>query len=312
MSTGVKCCPEGDKQKFWADGPLPPPAMSRLCEADWLARRAAHEARLRPILTPHVERQGRREPHPILDFLFQYYPFRAAWLMRWGPGAGVVLEGERAREFLRFEHYEERDGGIALTPPRFSPSRRAGAEWILNLLETTAERPPRFGCFGLHEWAMVYRASERRHAQVPLRMSDDELARFVESQRMVCSHFDAFRFFTPAARPLNALQPTRTAIPDLEQRGCLHANMDLYKWATKIWPWIDSELLADAFLLAVEIRELDMRASPYDLSAFGYTPVPIETEEGRRAYQRQQSDLAKKAQPLRARLIERYRFLLAN
>lgn len=295
-----------------ADGLAETAARSRLNEADWQARRARHEARLRPIVAPHVERQGRQAAHPILDFLFQYYPFRAAWLMRWGPGAGVVLEGDRAREFLRYEHYEERDGGVALAPPRFSPARRAGAEWILKLLETTAERPPRFGCFGLHEWAMVYRAPERRHAQVPLRMSDDDLARFVESQRVVCSHFDAFRFFTPAARPLNTLQPTRDAIPNLEQRGCLHANMDLYKWATKIWPWIDSELLADTFLLAVEIRELDMRASPYDLSAFGYSPVPIETEEGRRDYQRQQADLAEKAQPLRARLIERYRFILAQ
>ena len=37
----------------------------------------------------------------------------------------------------------------------------------------------------------------------------------------------AFRFFTPAARPLNRLQPARESVPAQEQRGCLHANMDL-------------------------------------------------------------------------------------
>jgi hypothetical protein len=232
--------------------------------------------------------------------------------LRWSPGAGVALEGPGARKFLAFEHFEERDGAVTLKPLRLTPERHASAQWILQLLEATASRPPRFHCYGLHEWAMVYRAPQRRHAGTPLRMSEDALARFVESQRIVCSHFDAFRFFTPAARPLNKLQPARTRIPDLEQRGCLHANMDLYKWATKFWPWIASDLIADAFLLAFEIRELDMRASPYDLRAFGYAPVPIETEEGRAEYERMQAAFAERAQPIRHRLIAAYRALLAS
>ncbi len=286
--------------------------VHRMPESEWRARKERHLVRLAPIVEPHVARQSRRESHPVHDFLFRYYPFRASWLMRWGPGAGVLLEGGAARAFLAFEHYETRGDGIALAPLRLSPERRASAEWILRLLEITADREPRFGCYGLHEWAMVYRAPSRRHAATPLRMPDDELARVVESQRIACSHFDAFRFFTPAARPLNVLQPARPAIHDLEQRGCLHANMDLYKWATKFWPWIGSDLIADAFLLAVEIRELDMRASPYDLRAYGYTPVPIETAEGRAEYQRMQIELAARAQPIRLRLIETYRALISS
>lgn len=289
----------------------PARGWQRISEAEWNRRRLEHERRLGPLLDAHVARQSRHQAHPVIDFLFQYYPYRPGTLRRWTPGVGVILEGESARALLSDAHYEEREGGVALKIPEFSQRRREGVEWILRLLETTAAREPRFGCFGLHEWAMVYRSPNRRHSAVPLRMPEGDLARFVESQRIVCSHYDAFRFFTPAARPLNALQPSAEMRLAHEQRGCLHANMDLYKWAMKIWPWIEAELVADAFLLAVEIRELDMRASPYDLRALGYSPVRIETEEGRREYQQLQKALADRAQLIRLRLIAAYRTLIA-
>ena len=41
----------------------------------------------------------------------------------------------------------------------------------------------------------------------------------VEGHRIGCSHFDAFRFFTPPARPLNTLQPGRDDRPAFEQPG---------------------------------------------------------------------------------------------
>ena len=51
-----------------------------------------------------------------------------------------------------------------------------------------------------------------------------------------CTHFDAFRHFTDAAKPLNSasppLAPERRL--DNEQGGCLHANCDLFKWALKL------------------------------------------------------------------------------
>jgi hypothetical protein len=68
-------------------------------------------------------------------------------------------------------------------------------------------------------------------------------------------------------------------------------------------PWIGTELLLDCFELAVELRNLDMRASPYDLSAWGREPVCIETAEGRRIYEAEQRRLAAEAAPLRERLI---------
>ena len=285
-----------------------------LPEADWLARRAAHEQRVRAWTDPHQARQARGEKHPVEDFLFEYYRFRASWLRRWHPGPDVVLLGTAARDYLSWPAYHERDGGVALNPAAFDPKRRESLGWMLNLLRATAERPPQFACYGLHEWAMVYRQTpaEVRHNPWPLRHPPDALARIVETQPICCTHFDAFRFFTPPARPLNRLQPGRAIVAQFEQRGCLHANMDLYKWAFKLAPFTPGELTADCFALARDIREIDMRASPYDLRALGYPPIAIETPEGRTAYETHQRAFAERSQPLRARLITVGERLLAG
>jgi hypothetical protein len=79
--------------------------------------------------------------------------------------------------------------------------------------------------------------------------------------------------------------------------------MDLYKWAFKLAPFTPAELVADCFELARDIRELDMRASPYDLAALGFPPVRIETPEGRAHYEQHQRAFAARSEPLRARLL---------
>lgn len=276
-----------------------------LAETAWRAHRRAHEERVRAWVGPHRARRARGERHPVEDFLFEYYRFRPSWLLRWHPGPDVVLGGEGAREYLRWPEYHETDGGIAVNVAAFDPGRRETLVWLLDLLSKTQERPAQFGCFGLHEWAMVYRLSPEgiRHAGWPLRFPPGEIARVVEAQPLRCTHFDAFRFFTPAARPLNRLQPERATAAQHEQRGCLHANMDLYKWAFKLAPFSPSELTAACFALARDIREVDMRASPYDLRALGCAPIAIETPEGRAEYEAHQRALAERSQPLRARLI---------
>jgi hypothetical protein len=153
---------------------------------------------------------------------------------------------------------------------------------------------------------MVYRLdqSDVRHSAWPLRLGRSGTDAVVESHQIACSHFDAYRFFTPAARPRNSLSPTRADQAAYEQPGCLHAGMDLYKWATKLTPAIPSELVMDCFELAREIRELDMRASPYDLRDLGYLPVPIETPEGKALYAAEQREFAARGQVLRRRLLE--------
>ncbi len=276
-----------------------------LAEPEWRARQHAHETRVRAWTDPHQKRAARGEKHPVHDFLFTYYAFRAAWLRQWHPGPDVTLAGDGAREFLRWPEYRETPDGVKVDPSAFPAKRRDSLVWLRDLLAATASRAPAFGCFGLHEWAMVYRQTpdEIRHNAWPLRFPPDELARIVESQPVRCTHFDAFRFFTAPAKPLNRLQPTRESSLENEQRGCLHANMDLYKWAFKLAPFTPAELTADCFALARDIREMDMRASPYDLRALGFEPIAIETPEGRAEYERHQRAFASRSEPLRERLL---------
>jgi hypothetical protein len=132
----------------------------------------------------------------------------------------------------------------------------------------------------------------------------------VESLPLRCTHFDAFRFFTDAARPRNNIELTRQAQPATEQPGCVHASMDLYKWGVKLLPLIDSGVVLDAFELAYDARVLDMRASPYDLREFGYQPICVESASGRAEYVRDQAAIAERAAELRQALITRCRTLL--
>jgi hypothetical protein len=281
-----------------------------LTEAEARQRAAAHATRLRPLLAPYLQARRRGVKHPVIDFLFEYYSFRPGRLLRWRPGLGIAVEGREARKWLADPDFVETSKGVTVDPGRFPAHRIPSLRWVVTLLEQTTARKPHLGCFGMHEWAMVYRTKQPRHAHVPLRMAPEALAAFVESQPITCTHFDAFRFFTEAARPLNRFQPTRDTIHELEQPGCLHANMDLYRWAYKFYPWVGSDLIADAFLLAYRIRTLDMQASPYDLRTYGLEPIPIETPEGRRRYRALQAQFYHEAQPLRHRLLQTLRTLL--
>jgi hypothetical protein len=250
---------------------------------------------------PVLERARRGERHPVEDFLFTYYSYRPAQLRRWSPGIGVVLAGA-VSDLGRATEWVESAAGVTLAPV---PARLAqAAASVVALLESTAQRRAEFGCFGLHEWAMVHRreSHELQHPLWPLRLSPQATTEVVEALPLRCSHFDAFRFFAPTARGLNTIQPGPKDRLALEQGGCLHANMDLYRWAYKLSPWVPAELTADCFDLARRARALDMRASPYDLAALGYAPVAIETPAGRREYAHEQRALSREAADLRASL----------
>ncbi|SEE46545.1 3-methyladenine DNA glycosylase [Jiangella alba] len=273
-----------------------------LAESQWRARLLAHEARVDALVGAHLSRRREGVAHPVHDFLFTYYSFKPAQLRRWHPGLGVVLAGSPPH--ASWSGYVAGPSGVAVGTDVIE-RRAATLEWVRGLLAATASRPAHTGCFGLHEWAMVYRTrpGDVRHETYPLRLGHSGTDEVVEAHQIRCSHFDAFRFFTPSARPLNTLTPTRELQPSMEQPGCLHAGMDLYKWAYKLTPLVPSELVVDAFELAGEIRELDMRASPYDLSDLGYAPVRIETTEGKREYVERQRAFAARGADVRARLL---------
>jgi len=271
-----------------------------LSRADWTARAQVHQERADALTAEHRARASRREKHPVWDFLFTYYAYKPAQLRRWHPGAGVTLKDAPERTAWRW--YSSSGDDVTPDADVFAADKPELAGLIERMLRRTASRPGQFGCFGLHEWAMVYRQDEHRHP-VPLRLGQDATDAVVESHDLRCTHFDAFRFFTPDAVPRNRSPLTRDDQPLFEQPGCLHAGMDLYKWAMKLGPLIPGELLLDAFELARDIRLLDMQAAPYDLSGWDVVPVRIETPEGKAEYVRQQRGFAERGAVLRGALL---------
>jgi len=269
---------------------------------EWQRFEAEHIIRVDAATAGHRTRRVTAVSHPVEDFLFTYYANSVTALRRWHPGAGVGLV-HADREAWRFYRT---DGGVAAVDlDAYLTERGVRVATIRRLLAATLDRPASFGCFGLHEWAMLHHVDQAgvRHHDWPLRLGRAGTDAVVESHQVTCSHVDAFRFFTPTARPLNTLQPTRERQTELEQPGCLHAGMDCYKWAYQLVPAVPSELVMDCFDLARDIRVLDMRASPYDLRALGYEPVPIETREGKAAYVEAQRAFTQRSQELRRRLL---------
>lgn len=274
---------------------------SRLSYAAWAPVARAHERRVDELTAAHRQRRKGGASHPVEDFLFTYYSYRPRLLRRWHPGVGVRLED--AEEHAAWPLYRMVDGAAEVDLALFADKRGSTAGFIRSLLAATADRPPMLGCFGLHEWAMVYRSGDVRHEDWPLRLGSTGTDEVVERHTVRCSHYDAFRFFTEDARPRNTIQPTREQQVVMEQPGCLHAGMDLYKWAYKLSPAVPSSLVVDCFELARDVRILDMEASPYDLSELGYLPVRIETSDGKAEYVSRQREFLVRGQGLRGRLI---------
>jgi hypothetical protein len=280
-----------------------------LSSHEWRARQESYRARVRPRVEDRTHRASRQKKHPVYDFLFEYYAFRPSYLKRWSPGVGVRLEGASPSDLDWQRWFKSCDGGWVLPAADYPRHRHPFISWAVNYLETTGQREPSYGCFGLHEWAMVYREDQVRHGRVPLRLSRIETDAVVESSSLRCTHYDAFRFFTPSAVPLNRIDLHRHTTTDHDQPGCLHVTMDLYKWAYVIAPYLAAEIVADAFELAIAARELDMRASPYDLTGLGFAPIPIESREGREEYVDNQRALYRRGQQVRQAVLNGYRRL---
>jgi hypothetical protein len=280
-------------------------------EPDWTTRERMHHKRVDDFCEPHRLRAKAGEAHPVWDFLFTYYRLRPRQLRVWHPGFGVVLGGQSAKRYLGRAGYGATRGGATVTLDHLL-ARADTVRFIARLLRATASRQARLNCFGLHEWAMVYRAPSVRHGQVPLRLGVAGTDAVVESISLRCSHFDAYRFFTEPAARRNAEELTRDSQVAAEQPGCVHAAMDCYKWAFKLGPLVDSELVMDCLELAADARELDMRASPYDLRDYGFEPIAVETPAGRAEYVRAQQSVAERAAPLRAILADRCDLLLGT
>ncbi|MGJ8653496.1 MAG: 3-methyladenine DNA glycosylase [Opitutaceae bacterium] len=288
--------------------------MKTLEKAEWQHLAEIHRARAEEWTLPYRSRRARGAMHPVYDFLFIYYRFAPAQLEYWHPGKDVALSASEWPQVQNEKAYSMEDGRVFLDTTKIDAKVRKRLQFSLDLCRAVKERPPQFGCFGMHEWAMVYKGGPegraRHEGTLPFRLAQRDIDRVVESRPICCSHFDAFRFFTDTAMPFNRVQPTQEGRLQNEQSGCLHTNMDLYKWTAKCMPWVGTELQWDTFQYAIRCREIDMRASPYDCGQLGYEPIPIETAEGRETYEQEQRKLTKSASALRNRLINALEELL--
>ncbi len=275
----------------------------------WVEQRRLYSERVRPWIADRILRTSRSEKHPVHDFLFEYYSFRPAHLERWTPGFDIVLERAIPSD-VSWSEFLVSDRGAVLPASSFPSQRASYLHWAQSYLEAVAQREPAFNCSGLHEWAMLYFEPAIRHSGTPLRLSPDAIHTLVESFPLRCSHYDAYRFFSTAAVPRNRWALSRVTTIDNDQPGCVHVNMDLYRFAYKIVPYCPSEVVAEAFELAAVARAIDMRASPYDLRALGFEPIPIETTDGRQQYVELQRELYANGQPIRRKLLQVYRTLI--
>ncbi|WP_430868756.1 3-methyladenine DNA glycosylase [Demequina aurantiaca] len=295
--------------------PAAPVAPRVLTRAQWEQMQAEFHTRVDAATAGHRERRRAGQTHAVEDFLYEYNSATPGQLRRWHPGPGIVLQDADAHAGWKWYRSADADPAASATvfdATSFMAKRGRTVDFVETLMQRTAERPLHVGCFGLHEWAMVYKSGDpdRRHT-LPLRLGAEATDAVVEAHPIACTHFDAFRFFTPEARPLNATELTRETQVASEQPGCLHATMDLFKWCLKLSPAIASGLQQDCFDLAIEVRRVDMRASPYDVSSYGLDAIAVETPEGKRLYAAMQRDFAARGAELRLRIVDACRAVRA-
>jgi len=193
--------------------------MNILTETEWRAHNNNHITRARRYTDDHLARRKAGTTHPIFDFLFEYYPIRISHLHRWHPGIGIGLaDPQRTSPHSAWRYYYHHNGVTTADVSAFLAAHKPAITQIRTILTNTTANPTRFDCFGLHEWAMVYRTDHPRH-NLPLRLTPAETNQVVEQHTIKCTHFDAYRFFTPGAQPLNLTVLTRENREYGEQRG---------------------------------------------------------------------------------------------
>ncbi len=322
-----------------------PAGLTTWSEPVWRAHAAQHARRIHTLLEPGFVRAHQRhggtisfealnEKHPVFNFLQRYYHIQGLSgvrsLARWSPplsadGGPVRLAGATADDLssgvLHMRGATMLPGSGVEYDPRaaFATSERRASlpySWYRSVLQRVEVAEPNLHCYGLHEWAMQYwpdgaeppPSASYQQESMPLRVDRRVLNEAVELHGVRCTHVDALRFFAPAARAHNAhgAPLPREAQLDLEQPGCVHAQMDLLKMALRLSPWLHADVLAGCAEVAVHARTLDVAASPYDASAWGLAPIAVETAEGRAAYASEQEALMRRAAPVRRRLREAY------
>ena len=285
---------------------MPQAPVVLLSEQQWRGRRAAHERRVDAWTIGWRERRASGAKHPVDDFLFTYYPTRPAVLRRWHPGIGVALAGEDLADLGDGYREAELAGTPAwlLDPTRFA-SLVPAALRIAALLTATAHRDPQFGCFGLHEWAMVYRQrpDETRHEQWPLRLEPEQVRATVDGRRTALQPLRRVPLLhgggasaEPGAAHPRAAGPARAGRVPAREHGPVPAREpDLPGRGQR----------PRRRLLRARARHPYPRHArgPVRPARAGYDPVEVETPSGRSEFAFQQRGFAARAAALRADLL---------
>lgn len=322
----------------------------------WQNDASNHISKLYSLLYPPGETDKSRMhsvyKHPVYNFLHTYYRYSIEELKNYSPGMSVYLEDVAENDLFSKKNMKNsfrlHDRMVKLSVDGCywdvqkdlmfdKPNSRYG--WInltrtRDILQSTTTKTAFLGCFGLHEWAMLYsgknknyinqqkeentsdsdRANTRERHQkfLPLRVNQKEIDFIVESGGLKCTHYDAWRFFHPDSQSWNIINPlNRGNQIKHEQPGCVHTNMDLFKYAFNLYPLISSDLLLESIDVAVTARKIDMRASPYDVSQFNIgNPLCVETKQGREEYVIEQEKLSIMAAPVREKLLKSYNEVL--
>ncbi|NQZ59621.1 MAG: 3-methyladenine DNA glycosylase, partial [Lentisphaeraceae bacterium] len=135
---------------------------------EWRQLASLHEKKIIELTKDWQLTRQQKKKHPVIDFLFTYYSFSFNRLKAWTPGLGVSLEGPIVSP-LSANRFAEEGGIINLRSDLLPVHRLKAFEWTHSLLLKTPKNPPSFNCFGLHEWAMVYKDENIRHQSLGLR-----------------------------------------------------------------------------------------------------------------------------------------------
>ena len=271
--------------------------------------------------------------NPVFNFLHSYYNVRGARGVRnlkrltvpAQPNKPTLLPGATANDIRNGLLHNRgaiiKSHGILYDPAETYQTATAHNAtsflWNRNLLAATMGAKPLLNCFGLHEWAMLYwpegaspPPSAAYQEKLPLRVDRQTINSVVERGGVSCTHFDALRFFAPAAMPYSRLgdlgKMQRKHQLQLEQPACVHAQMDTLRFALRLSPWLPSSTLTECLELAVAARMIDVSASPYDARAFGIAPIKVETERGKEEYREAQLALMRRSFPVRVSLLRAY------
>ena len=135
----------------------------------WKFDAADHIRRMDDLLYPPGESLKARthlvKQHPIYNFIHTYYRYSTQNIKKYSPGLGIMLTDFDQENILDNTYLNEKyikttsSGSFYELPKNDAPDSTFG--WITlsktrDILYSTATRQPFFGCFGLHEWAMLY------------------------------------------------------------------------------------------------------------------------------------------------------------